>query len=334
MDLLTVGSQVRTYFNKSVISYRNVVRGCKITTPMCKNNPALNGTVKNVPMVATDNLGQACVAKAYEIETAICGNPPGSRNSSIAFLEEFTREHGPSNDMPPPLVLSNIPGGPGAYAKNTYRPLISSPAVTDMGQIKIKSQTTKTVSIGVKAVNDNFGTSDKYKLTANQSGIALSPNSLVSTDAKKVSINSAACSGFYLGSAESVLCTIALSFDSKEQLGQISQKLSVPVAFDFWNGSEWKLESTATVLVEIRGSVVENTYPWQNPKNPLDVDGDNSVSPLDVLALINELNTNGSRQLDANGPVQGVKTFFDVDGDGSISPLDVLGVINFLNTQT
>jgi hypothetical protein len=55
----------------------------------------------------------------------------------------------------------------------------------------------------------------------------------------------------------------------------------------------------------------------------MDTDRDTSVSPLDVLVVINSINTGGGRY----------SFDYDVDRDGNISPLDVLIVINFLNTS-
>jgi len=69
--------------------------------------------------------------------------------------------------------------------------------------------------------------------------------------------------------------------------------------------------------------------PWQNELLPEDVTGDQGVSPLDVLTLINDINSKSSRPLD-NDP-QGVAPFLDVNGDRFLSPLDVLMVINFIN---
>jgi len=71
---------------------------------------------------------------------------------------------------------------------------------------------------------------------------------------------------------------------------------------------------------------------WQNPVNRWDVDGDGNVAPLDVLTLINDINTHGSRSLPTR-PSGPVPPFFDVDGDGSLTPSDVLTVINYINSR-
>ena len=60
----------------------------------------------------------------------------------------------------------------------------------------------------------------------------------------------------------------------------------------------------------------------------LDSDRDNSISPLDVLLVINRINSpapNGSIPYSLN---------LDVDRDGSITPLDVLSIINYVNLES
>ncbi|HEY5714024.1 MAG TPA: dockerin type I domain-containing protein, partial [Candidatus Gracilibacteria bacterium] len=70
---------------------------------------------------------------------------------------------------------------------------------------------------------------------------------------------------------------------------------------------------------------------WHNAQNPYDVDGSGIVSPLDVLIIINHLNTSppplGSRI--------GDEACLDVTNDdpASASPLDALNVINYLNAE-
>ena len=71
---------------------------------------------------------------------------------------------------------------------------------------------------------------------------------------------------------------------------------------------------------------------WQNSLAAPDVDDDSSISPLDVLILINEINRNGSRPLNQSINLQSPSVaYLDVDGDRSLSPLDVLSVINTIN---
>ena len=68
---------------------------------------------------------------------------------------------------------------------------------------------------------------------------------------------------------------------------------------------------------------------WQNPLFNLDVNDDGDVNPLDVLEVINDINSLGSRLLpprDESGA-----NYLDCDGDGYVAPIDVLVIINAIN---
>ncbi|MEQ1828481.1 MAG: DVUA0089 family protein [Pirellula sp.] len=76
--------------------------------------------------------------------------------------------------------------------------------------------------------------------------------------------------------------------------------------------------------------ILDNDSLWHNASSPHDVDGDNSESPLDVLTIVNFLNSVGSGPVGTGNP----PPYLDVDSDNYVSPLDVLVVINFLNSQS
>jgi len=80
----------------------------------------------------------------------------------------------------------------------------------------------------------------------------------------------------------------------------------------------------ATVTIIVGGSI------HQNPANRLDVNGDGSISPIDVLVLINDINFNGTRTLPLN---LATPPFLDPNGNGQLDPLDVLEIINFINAR-
>jgi hypothetical protein len=83
--------------------------------------------------------------------------------------------------------------------------------------------------------------------------------------------------------------------------------------------------------IEYRGltlSVVQPLAARTNPRNPLDVNDDTDISPLDALLVINELNDN-TPSLQAEREPEPL--YLDVNADGSVSPLDALLVINELN---
>jgi len=75
---------------------------------------------------------------------------------------------------------------------------------------------------------------------------------------------------------------------------------------------------------------IVSAFPWSNPKNPLDVDDDGFVGPLDVLVIINRLNLIGPGVLNATTATN-PPPYFDCNLDGNVDPLDALVVINFLN---
>jgi hypothetical protein len=78
-------------------------------------------------------------------------------------------------------------------------------------------------------------------------------------------------------------------------------------------------------------------FPWQNSSDRLDANTDSSVSPIDALVIINELNdpmVSGAGGLLPAPPAAGITFYYDVSGDGVVSPIDVLLVINFLNDLT
>ena len=76
-----------------------------------------------------------------------------------------------------------------------------------------------------------------------------------------------------------------------------------------------------------------------NLTDAFDVNNDGFVSPIDVLILVNSLNTGGSGLLSgagnngASGEGGSSRYFMDVNGDNYLSPLDALMVINELNTR-
>jgi Dockerin type I domain/Matrixin len=73
-----------------------------------------------------------------------------------------------------------------------------------------------------------------------------------------------------------------------------------------------------------------NDFLPTNPTNALDVTGNGSVDPLDVLVIVNAINSIGF------GPVPTPPQFLgylDVNANGLIDPLDALVVINYLNAK-
>jgi hypothetical protein len=70
---------------------------------------------------------------------------------------------------------------------------------------------------------------------------------------------------------------------------------------------------------------------WHNVLNPFDVTNDGRTDPLDVLRIVNDLNSNGTRELSQEDEETTPPAYFDVDDDGTVSPLDVLRLVNRIN---
>ena len=67
---------------------------------------------------------------------------------------------------------------------------------------------------------------------------------------------------------------------------------------------------------------------WHNPRIATDVNDDGDVFALDALLVLNDLNSNGIRDLD---PRTEAPFYIDVNDDGRVDPLDALLIINELN---
>ena len=69
-----------------------------------------------------------------------------------------------------------------------------------------------------------------------------------------------------------------------------------------------------------------------NPVDPVDVNDDGVVEPMDMLLVVNELNAitgSGAEERANRSPVG--RGFFDVNADLQVTPLDALTVLNHLN---
>jgi len=71
---------------------------------------------------------------------------------------------------------------------------------------------------------------------------------------------------------------------------------------------------------------------YQNPSQRWDVNADGFISPIDVLILVNLLNSRGSSIPVAGLP--GPPDYVDVNGDNFVTPLDVLAVVDKINSSS
>jgi acid phosphatase len=94
----------------------------------------------------------------------------------------------------------------------------------------------------------------------------------------------------------------------------------------------FSLPHTANSITARTIDEVWKPSPWHRAANPLDVDGDGQVAPIDAHLVINELNRDGSHPLSVT-LVDGLAPppFFDTDADYHVAPNDAHLVINELN---
>jgi hypothetical protein len=89
-------------------------------------------------------------------------------------------------------------------------------------------------------------------------------------------------------------------------------------------------EETHLILARLEGDR-DGPPPWQNPRFAADVNDDGQIVPNDALRVINELNTNGPRQLPPYRNLTFHTDYLDVNGDRFFSALDALLIINTVN---
>ena len=140
-------------------------------------------------------------------------------------------------------------------------------------------------------------------------------------------------------------------FDSSERLnipGRIVNGVNTPITFNVPSGSKTgtpiaariRLSSDQNAINSPIGEAIDgevedymitiSNNPYTNPKNRYDVNDDGFVSPIDVLQIVNYVNSG----LPSRPPLPptAVPPYLDVDSDGFIGPLDVLAVITFINS--
>jgi hypothetical protein len=86
---------------------------------------------------------------------------------------------------------------------------------------------------------------------------------------------------------------------------------------------------------EVQLTVRPNPFPWRNRRNPLDVDDDGFITPLDAQLAITHLNAVGPLELRiGEWPLPHTGHFLDTSGDNFVTPLDVLLIISNLNSNS
>jgi len=72
---------------------------------------------------------------------------------------------------------------------------------------------------------------------------------------------------------------------------------------------------------------------WQNAANPMDVNDDGNVTPLDSLLIANQLIQNGAHSLDPSADADLPMMYVDVDGDGALTEQDFDALVTYLDNE-
>lgn len=97
------------------------------------------------------------------------------------------------------------------------------------------------------------------------------------------------------------------------------------------------INASGATIGRSRGVVLirddDETLTYHNSTERRDVNGDRSVSAVDALIIINEINANGAHALPSPPAPRNPWRYYDVNNDGNVSALDALIVINYLNRR-
>jgi len=104
-------------------------------------------------------------------------------------------------------------------------------------------------------------------------------------------------------------------------------------AFDVDTNDLEEAENYAALRALLVDAAMTSQRPWRNAGNPLDVNGNGGVEPLDALNIINKLNAEGPHKLPPPQAGDPPLRYYDCNGDGDVGPIDALRVINHLNEQ-
>jgi hypothetical protein len=288
------------------------------------------------------------------------GDPPAIKEDAVPSPLELTGiSAGPGEPQSltitatssnPELIAPTIAYTPGAEAFVSYKPAanrsgtaVITVKVTDEGGTENSGadETTRTFTVTVTPVND------APSFTAGE-------NQLVTDEGGAQSVQGWA-KAISAGPADEAGQTLTFSTStSNESLFATLPAIDGTGRLTFTPAPNSSGTATVTVMLKDNGGTensgidtsppqtftieVENPRPLQNSEKRQDVDGNDEISPLDALLIINYLNTDNPTKLTTAHSTKvsaaaSSVNYYDVSGDNEIAPLDALLIINFLNAE-
>jgi uncharacterized repeat protein (TIGR01451 family) len=188
-------------------------------------------------------------------------------------------------------------------------------------------------SFSYSVVVNNAGPSDASGVSVTDTlPVGLTFNAGNSSSACTAVGQDVTCAIGNMNSGSSLTFTITVGVDTTYAEGDIITNTAIVNGIED-DPTPADRSSTSTVRVTHNATGT----PWQNAQKPLDVNNDTFISPIDVLQIVNDLNTR--RYSSSTGelpipPPSGTYPYLDVTGDNFATPIDALTIINFLNANS
>ncbi len=288
---------------------------------------------------------------------------------NLQFQKQFTITVNDVNEAPTAIALSNL-----TIIEGTDGAVVGTVTVTDPddgqahtltvddtrfevagGQLKLKagqtlhSTTESTVTLVITAQDNgspNLSLQQSFTITVASSSSNLAPSDIALSNVTVLESVSGAIIGNVTVTDPNAGDTHQITVDdARFEIVNGQLKLTDNSSLLFADAATIEIQLTATddgTPQQSRQetftlSVTQNATAWQNVSNPVDVNNDGFVSPLDALLVINMIIASNNPLLLARQELVGVKPastdfgFVDVNGDGFATAIDVLQVINHLN---
>ncbi len=207
----------------------------------------------------------------------------------------------------------------------------------------IVSSVTRGTTYYIRVASVGGATNGNYSLTINapepRPPVANADRGTVSNESRNLTLNILANDTDPDGDRTQLIPQLAANAPSSFVLGTDNRiRYTAPVNFSGVQRTTYTVTDdqglrSAPASIEFLVINFADPKPWQNKLLSQDVNGDNLVTPLDIILIINDLNANSIRRLPTTGSVQGYAGFLDTNGDGLASALDILIVINLLNSR-